>query len=329
MEKQRKILVIDNDPFERISCRVMLRGVEFVVHFCENRECAIEKILREEFEVIITNIALPNKYIGLTLLQEIHAIQPRADIIVMADRPSIWDARESLRLGASGYIERPFTPECLMNVARKTFDKKGWIVRKARIDQFRDYIVPSPGNDDPLVYYKNGSWARHLEGCLWEVGYDMKHWCVSDHRNNGSSAYLDGDLRRVDGDLKSRLPHDQTLSIAVSAGLSTLVAGEPYARVSSSTGTVYALQAPMTGTVEEVNGDANSIMVSRIPGAVGADWQLWLARIRAKEWEYGTVKDVEEGRAVGMYENIGCFAINAMGSQGGTAISPLCATRGR
>lgn len=329
MEKERKILVIDNDPFQRISCRVMLRGVEFVVHFCEDGESAIGKILREEFEVIITNIALPNKYCGLTLLQEIHAIQPKADIIVMADRPSIWDARESLRLGASGYIERPFTPECLMNVAQKTFDKKGWIVRKARIDQFRDCIVRCPDDDDPLIYYKNGSWARHLSGCIWEVGYDVKHWCVSDRRKNGSSAYLEGDLRRVDGSLKSRLTHDHALSIEVSAGLSTIVAGKPYARVSSSAGMAYALQAPMTGTVEEVNEDANNIMVSCCPEAVGTDWQLWLARIQAKEWKYGTMKDVEEGRAVGMYEHIACFDINAMGSQEGRPISHLSNAVGR
>jgi CheY-like chemotaxis protein len=307
MEKQRKILVIDNDPFERISCRVMLRGVEFIVLFCEDRESALEKVSREEFELIITNMMLPTKYIGLTLVQEMHYLRPKADIVVMADRPSIWDARESLRLGASGYIERPFTPECLMNVAKKTFDKKGWILRKACIDQFRDCRVPSCEEDNPLIYYKNGSWARHLKGCLWEVGVDMKCLPLSDHRKNGlSAAHPGGDLGRMDGEMKSRLPHDQTLSISVSEGLPALVAGEPYARVLSNTGRIYAVPAPMTGTVGELNGEASDIMISHLPGEQGVDWMLWLARIQATEWEYGTVKDVEEGRLVGTYEHIAC-----------------------
>jgi CheY-like chemotaxis protein len=311
MEKQRKILVIDCDPFERISCRVMLRGAEFIVLFCEDRESAIEKVSKEEFELIITNMMLPSKYIGLTLVQELHYMRPKADIVVMADRPSIWDAKESLRLGASGYIERPFTPECLMNVAKKTFDKNGWIVRKACIDQFRDYIMPSPEDDNPFIYYKNGSWARHLKGCLWEVGYDMKYWSISDHRKNGPSAtHLGGDLRRMDGDMKSWLSHDQILSIRVPEGLPALVAGEPYARVLSNTGRVHAVPSPMTGMVGEVNGEANDIMTSHLSGDKGADWMLWLARIQAPEWEYGTVKDVEEGRLVGTYEHIACPDIN-------------------
>ncbi|HYA31259.1 MAG TPA: response regulator [Thermodesulfovibrionales bacterium] len=311
MEKQRKILVIDNDPFERINCRVMLRGVEFIVMFCEDRESAIEKVSKEEFELIITNMMLPTKYIGLTLVQELHLMRPKADIVVMSDRPSIWDARESLRLGASGYIEKPFTPECLMNMAKKTFDKNGWIVRKACIDQFRDYIVPAPEDDNPLIYFKNGSWARHVQGCLWEVGYDMKYWSLSDHRKNGSSAtHLGRDLRRMDGDMTSRLPYDQILSISVSEGLPALVAGEPYAWVLSNTGRVHAVSAPMQGLVRELNGEANDTMISCLPGDQGTDWMLWLARVQVPEWEYGTVKDVEEGRVVGTYEHIACPDIN-------------------
>lgn len=301
MEKQKKILVVDTDPLERIRCRVMLRGVEFIVLFCEDRESALERVSKEEFELVITNILLPSKYVGLTLVQEFHFVRPQTDVIVTADRSSIWDAREALRLGASGYIERPFTPECLMNVARKTFDRKGWLVRKACIDRFRDYVVPAPENDDPLIYYKNGSWARHLSGCFWEVGYDMKYWSVSDNRRNGSSAHLAGDLRRGDHDPKSQLTGDHTLSIGVSKDLQALVTGQPYACVSSSTGQTYALPAPMTGIIKEVNVNANDTMVSHVPGTPGADWMLWLARIQAREWEYGTDKDIEEGRVVGSY----------------------------
>ena len=304
MENQRKILIIDTDPFERISCRAMLRGPEFIVPFCEDRESALKRASKEEFDLIISNLFLPNKHTGLTLVQELHFIQPKTDIVVMSDRPSIWDAREVVRLGASGYLERPFNTECLMNVARKTFDRKGWIVRKANIDLFRDYVVPSPERDDPTIYYKNGSWARHLERDLWEVGYDMKYWSLSGRGRNGAGAYLDGDLRRADNGPGSRSTCEHTLSVRISEGLSALVAGEAYGHVSSGSGRSYALTAPMTGTVREVNGEADDIMTSCVPGDSGLDWMLWLARVQAKEWEYGTLKDIEEGRQVGLYEHV-------------------------
>ncbi len=305
VEKQRRILVVDKDPFERISCRVMLRGVEFTVLFCEDRDSAVERLEKEDFELIITNIRLPNKYIGLTLVQEMKFMKPEADIFVVADQPSIWDAREAIRIGAAGYIERPFMSECLMNVARKAFDKKGWIVRKACIDQFRDCIVPAPGADNPIIYYKNGSWARHLEGSTWEVGYDMKYWNLSGHNGSrGNSSYLDGDLRRVDRDTKCGLSCDQTLSIHIPKDLSIIKAGEPYSQVLSDSGKSYELAAPLTGIVEELNADANDSMVSHIPEDLGAEWMLWLARIKAREWEYGTSQDIKEGRVVGAYEQL-------------------------
>jgi CheY-like chemotaxis protein len=304
MEKQRKILVIDPDPFERILCRVMLRGMEFVVPFCEDRESALERVSKETFDLILTNIMLPSKYLGLTLVQELHHMLPKTDIVVMADRSSIWDAREAVRLGAAGYLERPFTAECLMNVARKTFDRKGWIVRKSHIDQFRDYLAPSRVRENPAIYYKNGSWARHLKGDIWEVGYDTKYWSLSDSAKDGANSHLNGDLRRADNGTPSVFSFDQTLSIRLTKGLSALAAGEPYAHIRSESGTSYALAAPMTGTVREVNSEADDTMISRAPGGSGPDWMLWLARIQAREWDYGSLKGIEEGKQVGAYEHM-------------------------
>ncbi|HTR45507.1 MAG TPA: response regulator [Thermodesulfovibrionales bacterium] len=305
MEKQKRILVVDNDPFQRINCRVMLRGVEFIVLFGECMEEALERVWKEEFDLIFTNIRLPNRYCGLTTLQEMKLMKPKADIVVMADEPSLWDAWETMRLGASGYAERPFTPECLVNVARKSFDKEGWIVKKAHIDQFRDYCVPSSGTENSTLYYKNGSWARHLQGGLWEVGYDMKYWLPSGrHKNDAWAKHLHDALPRADYDTKSRLAYDQTLSLALAQNLSALKAGEPYARISAGPGRAYQLRAPMSGIVEEINGEAKDILASRVPEDLGADWLLWLARIKTRE-EFGVAQnsDIEAANLVGTYQH--------------------------
>jgi CheY-like chemotaxis protein len=305
MEKQKRILVVDNDPFQRINCRVMLRGVEFMVLFGECMEEALERVWKEDFDLIFTNIKLPNRYCGLTTLHEMKLMKPTTDIIVVADEPTLWDAWETMRLGASGYMERPFTPGCLVNAARKTFDKEGWIVKKAHLDQFRDYHVPSPGTDSPTLYYKNGSWARHLQGGLWEIGYDMKYWLPSGrHKNDAWAKHLHDALPRTDYDTKSRQAYDQTLSLALAQDRSALAAGEPYARISGGPGRAYQLRSPMSGIVEEINGEANDILASRVPEDLGADWLLWLARIRTRE-EFGMVQesDIEAGNVVGTYQD--------------------------
>jgi DNA-binding NtrC family response regulator len=63
------------------------------------------------------------------------------------------DAKESIRLGAFEYLEKPFTPDFMLNVAKKVFDKRGWILRKAYIDQFKNYVVHTSEMSDLTIYY--------------------------------------------------------------------------------------------------------------------------------------------------------------------------------
>jgi CheY-like chemotaxis protein len=235
----------------------VLRGSEFVVSTTNCGDEAIERLSKEKFDMVITDIRLPNLCGGLNLVQDIRVLQPSAAIVVAADRISIWDAKESIRLGAFGYVEKSSPPEFIGNIARKIFDEKGWIVRKADIDQFRDYIIPSEVKDNPALYYKNGVWARHLYEDIWEVGCDMKHWI------NCNGRFL--------------LKHCE--------GLCALTAGEPYAKVLSCAGKTNELAAPMTGAIKEINEEANYIAVSLTPEQLGEDWMLWLARIQAPSAE--------------------------------------------
>jgi CheY-like chemotaxis protein len=276
MERQRKVLIVDVNPLVRINCRVMLQGEEFVVFTEEDRHEALKRISREEFDLVITDIRLPNKYHGLSAVQEIRAMQPHADIVVTADQPSIWDAREAVRLGAFGYIEKPFVPEFVMNVAKRAFDKNGWIMKKAAIDHFRDYTIPGSVKDNPTIYYKDGVWARYLNEDLWEVGCDMKY-------------------------LSSTGCGDHAFSITLSNDVFKLAAGEPYSRVTTGTKKNYELKAPMAGMVIEFNKKANDILGSCAPEYLGTEWMLWLTRIQTKEAGYWNIVDIEEENFAGIY----------------------------
>jgi CheY-like chemotaxis protein len=251
MESQR-ILVVDSDPLVCINYRLVLRGAEFIVFTAQCGDEAIERIANEKFDVVIADIRLPNVNCGLTVIQETKMLQPKAQIVVTADRTSIWDAKEAIRLGAFGYVEKSSTPEFMKHIVKKIFDKKGWIVKKADIDQFRDYIVPSAEKDNPALYYNNGSWARHLQKDIWEIGCDVKHWFPST------------------GHFLFKLPK----------GVHTLTAGAPFARILSCTDKTNELIAPMTGTIKEINEEANKTVADLVPEQLGEDWMLWLARIQ-------------------------------------------------
>jgi len=46
----------------------------------------------------------------------------------------------------------------MLNVANKVFDNRGWILRKAFIDEFRNDIVSLRDTANPVIFYKEGTW---------------------------------------------------------------------------------------------------------------------------------------------------------------------------
>lgn len=250
MEKQR-ILIVDDDPVIALSCKKIL-GVEgYTVFTAEDGQSAIKKVSDETFDLVITDVRLPDIN-GLTILRESKIVQPSADIMVISGYPSLEDAREATRLGAFEYLEKPFTPDFMLNAVKKVFDRKGWILRKAYINQFKKYIVPTEEMDDFTVYYKDGTWARPLiKEEVWEIGMDVRHFLVS------------GQLMYVE-----IMTHTQALA-----------AGEPFARLISSDGKISEITSPMTGVVKMFNERANDAISSLAKNYASEGWQLWLARI--------------------------------------------------
>ncbi len=252
MEKQR-ILIVDDDPVIGLSCKKIL-GVEgYTVYTVEDGEGAIRKVTDENFDLVITDVRLPDIN-GLAVLRESRTVQPSADVVVISGYPSLEDAQESTRLGAFEYIEKPFTPDFMIHVVKKAFDRKGWILRKAYINQFKKQIVPLSEMDDLTIYYKDGIWARPLiKGEVWEIGMDVRHFLVS------------GQLMYVE-----LLKH-----------LKAVAAGEPFARLLSGDGMIYDVVSPMTGVVKMFNERANEAISSLLKEYVSEGWLLWLARIES------------------------------------------------
>lgn len=248
--KRQRLLVVDDDPVIAQSCKRLLSSEGYVVSVAGLGEEAIKRILKEEFSLVITDIRLPDIY-GLRVLKETKIIQPETDVVVITGYPSLDDAKESVRLGAFEYIEKPFAPEFLINTVKKVFDRKGWILRKAFIDQFRGAVVPYSELDEKTIFYKEGTWARPLRDDYWEIGIDVRYWFIA----------------------------GQLLYLEIPEHLRAISSGEPLCRLLSGGGEIYELKAPMTGVIKEINKQANDIMCTLTESHLSEGWLLWIIRI--------------------------------------------------
>jgi len=251
MEKRGKILVVDDDPVITLSCKRILSAEGYNIITVDKGRDGIKRISSEEFDLLISDIRLPDIN-GMEVVKESRIIQPKLDVVIITGYPNLEDAKESVQLGVFEYIEKPFTPDFMRNVAKKIFDKRGWILRQSFIDEFRDYLVPLRDEENPVIFYKEGTWARPIKEEIWEVGCDVRYWLLT----------------------------AELLYIEIPEGQSTLVAGEPFAKVSSSKGETHELIAPMTGVVKEINRRANEAMSALIRDNLSGGWLLWLARIQ-------------------------------------------------
>ncbi len=171
--------------------------------------------------------------------------------------PTFEDAKESVKLGAAEYLEKPFTPDFMLNIAKQTFDKKGWILRKAFIDEFRDSVVSLRDNENPVIFYKEGTWARPVRDDIWEMGCDLRYWLLS-----GNLAYVD-----------------------FFKDISEVSAGKPFARIYSSTGQYSELLSPMNAEIKEINTKANEVMCALLKEHLSEGWLLWLAKVSPKSMD--------------------------------------------
>ncbi|RMG69517.1 MAG: response regulator, partial [Nitrospirae bacterium] len=195
------------------------------------------------------DIRLPDAS-GIDVLRQTRDVQPNTDVVVITGYPTLEDAKESIRLGAFEYIEKPFTPEFMLNVAKKIFDRRGWILRQAYINEFRDYIVPLREKENPVIFYKEGVWARPTHSGLWEIGYDLRYEMAA-----GEMLYVDF------------------------LNVTKVQAGEPFARLLAGSGKIIDLPSPMTSEIREINTKANDVISALMKEHLSEGWLVWLARV--------------------------------------------------
>ncbi len=101
------ILIVDDDPAVR---DVLLEGLHDSGYVCESA-CdgveALEKFRGAGFEIVVSDIDMPQMD-GVRLLQEIKKIRPDTEIVMLTGVLDVEIAIQSMRLGASDYLTKPF-----------------------------------------------------------------------------------------------------------------------------------------------------------------------------------------------------------------------------
>ena len=113
---RRSALVIDDEVAVNNNIRKILEKKGYSVDQAISREEALEKINESSYPVIMLDLKMPGVK-GLELLQSIRERRPEAMVVIITGYASIETAVETARMGAVGYLTKPFTPDEIRGAA--------------------------------------------------------------------------------------------------------------------------------------------------------------------------------------------------------------------
>lgn len=126
-----KVLIADDHAVVRAGLKQMLAGNPdiSIVDEVDNGFDAVDKVRRNDYSVVVLDIAMPGKS-GLDALKEIKLERPSLPVLMLSMYPEDQYAIRVLRSGASGYLTKECVPDELATAVRV-------------VSQGRKYISPS------------------------------------------------------------------------------------------------------------------------------------------------------------------------------------------
>ena len=106
MEKQSKVLVVDDDPFALRSIADVLGGESYQVVTAASGSEALDMLRQDSFHLVLADLKMP-EVDGLEVLRQARELAPQAVVLMLTGYASVESAIEALREGAYDYLVKP------------------------------------------------------------------------------------------------------------------------------------------------------------------------------------------------------------------------------
>jgi DNA-binding NtrC family response regulator len=104
------ILVVDDDPVVRESCRRILQAEGHQVRICAGAAEALAELARQPCQLLVVDVIMP-EFDGLNLIDHARRDSPDLPILVMSGYPTPEIIASGRQMGATRFIAKPFTPD--------------------------------------------------------------------------------------------------------------------------------------------------------------------------------------------------------------------------
>jgi DNA-binding response OmpR family regulator len=163
MEKTAKILVVDDEARICHNVKKILAKNNFEVTKAQSAQEALEKMAKESFSLLISDIVMPGMN-GLELLKMVKHEWPMTKAVMMTAYASTDTAVKAIQLGALDYLPKPFTPEELRKTVNLALsgDLKEAPLTPAERESINVIDIDMPFETDEVAKYTGEDYVKTL-----------------------------------------------------------------------------------------------------------------------------------------------------------------------
>lgn len=113
-----RILVLDDEEIVRVSCKKCLTPEGYDVDVAANGVEGLSMTENNRYDVILTDLKMPDMD-GMEFLVKVKERHPDTKVIMITGYSTVEHAVKAMRMGAYNYIEKPFTPDALIEAVKE------------------------------------------------------------------------------------------------------------------------------------------------------------------------------------------------------------------
>jgi DNA-binding NtrC family response regulator len=120
--KSTKVLVIDDEQIVLDSVKRILAAEDYEVDVSLSSREGLDRAIEKPYDLVLTDIRMP-EIGGMRILRDVKRAKPAVPVVIITGYATVQNAVQAMKLGATDYVEKPFTPEQLIDVVRNALDR--------------------------------------------------------------------------------------------------------------------------------------------------------------------------------------------------------------
>ncbi|MGM0596687.1 MAG: response regulator [Myxococcota bacterium] len=121
--QNKNILVVDDEKNIRLTMTHSLDSLGAKIDTAINGEEALKKLKNQSFDLVFLDLKMPGIN-GMEVLRQINENWQEIRVIIITAHGTIESAVEAMKLGAADFIQKPFSPDEIRNLAKKVFARE-------------------------------------------------------------------------------------------------------------------------------------------------------------------------------------------------------------